>query len=321
MKDRVTEERSEPGSSCNLHTLIKLLFRSLALHVRAPSAPPIRHHIHSLSFSNYLSFCFVSKKKAETLKVEGLWFPSPRSQLPPPTTHTHTLPPFLLRLSFISASLLSSSSSCCPVLSFLHNVVWGAAQFPLKPASLPFCAFFYSLSFIFCLSAALPVRLIAPCRASVLRFPLFFIIPASPVLLASLPSAQFLPYFTAKMFPLSHFQHLTEHTWNLFIPVSSSPLLFPLLTSPSALVCSHKYAFLLDTANSVQAPGCQKLFGPCWVHTYTHTPESGDFLTCMQTHSVRGLSSLWPGAFFLFFFGHLFIYFREQTHLAVLRSH
>lgn len=119
------------------------------------------------------------------------------------------------------------------------------------PPLLHYCTFFYSSFFIFHLSAALPVRLIAPCRANLVRFTLF-IIPASPVFLASLPPVQFLPYFTAKMFPLSHFQHLTEHTWNLFMPFNLSSLLFPSLTSQYALIFSLKYASrvagLSDTA-------------------------------------------------------------------------
>lgn len=183
----------------------------------------------------------------------------------------------------------------------LHN-------FPLHlPPYLLVHSFIY---FIFCLSAALPVHLIVPCRVSLLRFT-FFSSSQNLLfyLLLFLQPKFFL--FGAKMFPLLHFQHLTEHTWNLFMPVSSSTLLFPSHTSQSAPVFIHKYAskvaFLLDTANSVQAPGCQNTF---WTllsahkcthsHTRTHlhthpnthghthpnarTPESGDFLTSMQTH-------------------------------------
>lgn len=114
MKERVTEERGERGGSCNLHTLIKLLFRSLALHVRAPSAPPTRPHIRSLCLSAVTSVLF-PKRSWNFKKTEGLQLPSPRSQRP---THTHTqCPPSCS----VSASLLSFSSSCSPVLSFLYN--------------------------------------------------------------------------------------------------------------------------------------------------------------------------------------------------------
>lgn len=58
-----TRERRRRGGSWNLHTLIKLLFGSLALDVSAPSAPPARPHPHSLCISgitsNSLFFSFL----------------------------------------------------------------------------------------------------------------------------------------------------------------------------------------------------------------------------------------------------------------------
>lgn len=164
---------------------------------------------------------------------------------PPPPPHPPTpsalLPalsplPFCLTSHFVSV-LLGPFRACAPFSFYTHLCIIVHS--------------FIHLFFIFRLLAVLSVRLTAPRRANLVRFTPF-IIPASPVFLASLPPVQFLPYFTAKMFPLSHFQHLTEHTWKLFMPFNLSSLLFPSLTSQYALIFSLKYASrvacLSDTA-------------------------------------------------------------------------
>lgn len=190
MKKGVTSERGEWGGCCNLHMLIKLLFRSLALRVRALSAPPTRPHIHFLCLSVITSrphhnppSCYLSA-----------------SFLP------HFSPPLHYALRFSCFCIMSSE----PV----H-------KFPLTTASLPFCGFFYSFYFIFCLSAALPVRLIAPCRASLLRFTLFYqpsissftcFPPFSPI--SSLLYRQNVP---SVAFPASNWTHLEAFHARLFI--------------------------------------------------------------------------------------------------------
>lgn len=83
-------ERRCRGGSWNLHTLIKLLFGSLALHVSAPSAAPVRPHPHSLCISGITSNSVFSfrggggVKKTETKKRSDCGYNLHLTAAPPP---------------------------------------------------------------------------------------------------------------------------------------------------------------------------------------------------------------------------------------------
>lgn len=77
------------------------------------------------------------------------------------------------------------------------------------------------------------------------------------------------------MFPLSHLQHLTKHTWNLFMPVSSSPLPWFLVTN---MLPELPFCWTLPTLSRHQ--GAKTLFGPFSVHTHMYT------LTHIHMHTL-----------------------------------
>lgn len=136
-------ERRCRGGSWNLHTLIKLLFGSLALHVSAPSAAPVRPHPHSLCISGITSNSVFSfrwgggVKKTETKKRSDCGY----------NLHLTAAPPHIL--PSVSALFLPHFS---PLLHALRSFISEPVHhFPLHPPLLRYCAFFYS-SFLFSIS-------------------------------------------------------------------------------------------------------------------------------------------------------------------------